>query len=219
MGALALLNFDLYVMLTGLGDSLASLAEKMGVGVAVPAAAAISVALMVGLFGVLLSKVLSATSMGVLGCFFGSGLCNWLLTLDAFSKAPAFLSYVSGTLFAVLFFLLGWKKRKISICLLFALLTFGLVSFYAPFENIFLLLGSALLVGALAGLAAKPIFCAFTALFGGFTLVSLLGVLLPRVSAFRLFGGGWAAVWIAVAFSALFLSVQLIASRNYEIEK
>ena len=218
MGINQIFHTDLQGLFTLFNNAITSLVSRMGRCAWIFLLAAIATALLIGLSGVMLSKAFSGIAMGGLGYLFGVALGRWIFSVERFLFAPIFPIYVCGAIFACLFFLLGWKRCKLSICLLLAFAGFWLTWTYAPFDNVYLFLGAALLCGVLAGFVTKPVFCALTATAGGFLLVSLLGRVFSN-AAFLQFSEGRQALSIAIALSVVFFTVQLILSRKYRLEK
>ena len=219
MDAQTFLSFNIREIITGLVESLSVLSARLSMKPFILLLAASVLALLVGIAGMHLAKVLASTGCALIGYFSGHALMDWLATYKMFSKLPTFLPYVIGAVVAVLLFFFGWKRCLHAIFMIFALVGFAIVRTFVPIDSLVLCMGGALVVSMLSTFMVKIMFSALTSFFGGFTLICFVGEMLPRFKFLQLMEANKAAIWIAVILSVIFFIFQIITTRKYALVK
>lgn len=216
MGLKNFLNHNPMELLEMLNDRLADLASRMGINSIVLYIAAGVIAALVGLAGMHLAKVFCMFGLGGIGYLVGVELFDFLVAeVSGLSKMPDFLSYVFGAVIAIVFFAFGWKRCLHVMFAVFAFVGYALVIHYVD-DNYLLALGGAILLAMLATLCVKVAFIALTSAVGGFTLISLLGAMIPKASLLQL-GDNKNAIWIALAAAVVMMLFQLLTTRRYSV--
>ncbi len=219
MNAQTFLSFDIRGMLTGIVESLSVLSARLGLKPFVLLIAASVLALLVGVAGMHLAKVLASTGCAIVGYFSGVILMKWISTFEIFSKLPAFLSYVIGAVVAVLLFFFGWKRCLHAIFIVFFVVGCALVKTFVPVDSVMLCLCGGLIVSMLSTFMVKIAFSALTSFLGGFAILCFLGEMLPKVKYLQLMEANRVAIWLAVGVSVVFFIFQLITTRKYALVK
>ncbi len=211
-----LISFDLLDLMTYTTASVNNFAEKIGIPAAIFFWSLAALALLVGLGGLHLSKMVSALCVGGLGYFIGTILYGYLCTaVKAVDNLPAFVAYIAGGVFALLFYILSLKKPLPVMFVFFACLG-GYLSLVYISPNKLLAFGLAFLIGALCITLIKLAMVLFTSLLGGFAMVAFLGQIFKTATYFSL-GRSMVALWVALGVSAVFVLLQLVSTRRYTI--
>lgn len=214
-----LLNLDVLSILDKLNGSLTDLASKMHITPIIFYVATAVLALIIGLAGMHLAKVLMSFTAAGIGFACGAALFSYLkvdLALSWMAKIPDGFGYVLGLVIAIVLFIFGWKKCLNVIFLLFALVGFIVMNFYVP-NHALLCVGGALLIGMIAMCIVRVAFVALTAAVAGFVLVNCIGEIWTGATWFLL-GTGAIPFWVAVGLGAVCFIIQLVTTRNYYIE-
>ena len=215
----ALTELDLIGLLQKLDAGLTGLAERMHMSAIIFYAAAAVVALIIGIAGMHLAKILSSFTLAGIGFLGGSALFGYLkgdLALSWLAKIPDGFAYILGLIVAIVFFILGWKKCLHVIFGIFTILGYVVMNFYVP-GKLLLAIGAAVLLGMIAISLVRLAFAALTSFVGGFVLISMVSAIWPAVAVFQL-GSHVAAAWIAAGVSVVLFVVQMITTRRYFLE-
>ena len=210
------ISFNLLDWMTYTTSSINNFAEKLGVPAVIFFWSLAALALLVGLGGFHLSKMLTALAVGGLGYFVGTILYGYLGdTVKMVGNLPAFVVYIAGGVFALAFYLLSIKKPMPIMFVFFACLG-AYISYTYISSNLILTIGLAFLIGAICVALIKLAMVLFTSLLGGFALVAFLGQIFKTVTYFSL-GRSMTALWVALGVSGVFFLLQLISTRRYTI--
>lgn len=166
----------------------------------------IVIALGVALSGCKLSRLWVSVLAATAGYYLtGNGLMLLNATLD--KGVHIVLVYVLAIVFAVILFLLAFKRPTYVFYTVMAIAGFVLTYFYTQNE-LFSLVG-ALVLALICVCFARVAFIVVTALLGSAVAVRLLSACLPNVKWLRLYARGWTALGIALGLSVLFIVFQL----------
>ncbi len=209
-------SFNLLNLMTYTTSSINNFADKIGIPAMIFFWSLVVLAFLVGVGGLHLSKMVVALGIGGLGYFIGTILYGYLCNAVKFvDNLPAFVAYIAGGLFALLFFILSQKKPIPVLFVLFAAIG-AYISIVYISNNLLLVAGLAFLIGALCVTFVKLAMVFSTSLIGGFALVAFLGQIFKSVTYFAL-GRNMMALWVALGVSAVFALIQFVSTRRYTI--
>ena len=210
------ISFDLLDWMAYTTSAINGFADKIGIPSVIFFWPLAALALLIGLGGFHLSKLLTSLSIGGLGYFVGTVLYGYLATsVKAIGDLPAFIVYIVGGVFALVFYALSIKKPMPTMFLFFACLTTYIAYTYIS-QNLLLAIGIAFLVAAVCAVLIKLSMVLFTSLLGGFALIAFLNQIFKTVTYFAL-GSELMALWVALGVSGAFFLIQLISTRRYTI--
>ena len=173
----------------------------------------IVLAVVVGIVGYHLIKLLMGVALGTVGYFAGTALFTYLReSFEVFEKVPDWVSYVFGGVVALLLMILGFARFRYAVFVAYAAIGYYLVYYYIS-EELVMTLAGALIFALIASICVRFFSILLTSAIGGFAGVSFLGAILPKVSALQIgttFDVKNVAFWIAVGASLLFVIVQYL---------
>jgi hypothetical protein len=209
-------SFNLLDLMTYTTASVNNFADKIGIPAVIFFWSLVALAFLIGMGGLHLSKTIIALGFGGLGYFIGTILYGYLCNAVKFvDNLPAFVTYIVGGVFALLFFILSQKKPIPVLFVLFAAIG-AYVSLVYISNNLLLAVGLAFLIGVLCVTLVKLAMVLFTSLLGGFAMVAFLGRIFSSVTYFAL-GRNTMALWVALGVSAVFALIQFVSTRRYTI--
>ncbi len=214
-----LMNMDFVSLLQKMNAEIAEVAAKLGLYSWVLFAASAVLALIVGVAGMHLAKVLSSFATAGLAFLAGASLFSYMkvdLAWGFMAKIPDYFAYILGLILAIIVFILAWKKCLHVVFAGFTVLGYVLVSFYLPEKMLIAAIGG-LILGTVALCVVRFAFVALSSVIGGSLLTSFVGAILPSVGFLQFGNGIWALV-IAGALSLIFFILQMVTTRNYYLE-
>jgi hypothetical protein len=208
-------NVNFIGLLEKWNDQLADIALHLHLKAVIFYIAAAVIAVLIGLAGMHLAKMLSTLGMTGFGYVLGIELFHFLkLNAPLLAKMPNWLSYVFGLAIAAFFLFLSWKRVLHVIFSLFVVVGYIFVANYVH-ENVLLALGGGILIALLATFMLKFMFILLTSVAGGMMLTSLLGEIWPKFSFLQL-GTNKVALWVALGVALIFFLIQLATTRDYD---
>ena len=172
--------------------------------------AGIVLALLIGVLGYRLIKVLLAASFAYVGYLAGVELFGFLGTYAP--NMPAWLSYVFGGVCAVLLFAAAFLRFSYALYTLLAMVGYHLLTVYVP-DHRFIAIAGGLLLALLAVYFVRLSFVILTSYAGALFTVGFLGKLLPNL-AFLQLGTSQIAFFIVLGLILVFVLLQLLTTRK-----
>lgn len=168
-------------------------------------------ALVIGLFGYRMIKLLLALSMGSIGYLAGVELAHFLS--ENIKGLPGFLSYVFGAILAIVLIVVSFKRFSYALYTVVTLIGMYLVSFYLGGAGWMLCLAGGLILALIATFVVRISFVLLTSVVGGILCVSFLGELLPNVTFLQL-GTSIPAFFVALGAVVVLFVLQLLITRK-----
>ncbi len=205
-------SYNVYELLKGLISRTSEAAGKLDVSQTSMFIAGAALALIIGLIGYRLIKVIMGIAIGAVGYFAGVELFVYLQeNTSVIAKAPDWIGYVIGAILAVVFMSLGFSKFSYAMFAMFALIGYNFTAYYLP-DRALLAVAGAVVLALLSTLVVRFSFIVISSAIGGFAGVMYLGELIPKANFLQL-GEQKAAFWVAAGVTLFFILFQY-ATRN-----
>lgn len=206
---------DIYQAFASLNGRITDLAESIGVGEVLFFALGLAVAVVVGLYGYSLIKLISALSFGGIGYIVGAALFGFL---DArVDWLPAWGVYLVGGVLAVAFLCMAYFKFSYALYSLFAFAGCVVTQFYCGDAT--LALGGAVVAAMLSVFFIRWTYILTCAVTCGLLAVNCLSQILPSVELVQLKSGNWLALCCTGALALVFAVFQLFTTRKLKKAK
>ena len=193
-----------------LNNILVDLASKISMDTRILFGIGIGLALLVGLFGYKMIKLLLSASFAAVGYSVGVQFFHFLGS--KISNFPTWMEYVCGGILAVLFICMAFAKFSY-VWFGFAALMGGVVtSLFIPEEYPLLILGVALIIGLISVMLIRTMFVLTTSLGAGLLCVNFAFGIFPNMSWLNL-QASQIALWIAVGIAIVLALVQFVTNR------
>lgn len=193
-----------------LNNTLSDLAAKFSVDVRILFGVGIGLALIVGLFGYKMIKLLLSLSFAAVG--YSAGTQLFLFLGSKISGLPEWAEYVCGGVLALLFLCMSFAKFSY-VWFGSAVLMGGVAaSLFIPAEYPLLILGAALVIGLISVMLIRTMFVLTTSFGAGLLCVNFAFGLLPSMNWLNLQSSNY-ALWIAVAIAVVLALVQFATNR------
>lgn len=174
-------------------------------------------ALVVGLFGYRLLKLVSAVGMGVVGFGVGSALFDFLMLQGILPELPGFIAYILGAVLALVFAFLGYKKFTYA-------LFYGAFSIISGFVwgltgDATIAMGLGLLLAIIAILIVRVATVLLTSFVGSFLVIGFAGQMLTDLIDINIASANSdLGLLIALGLGAIFTLLQFLFSRFYKAQ-
>lgn len=205
------LNLELLTStLDNLNHTLSDLAAQFSIDVRILFGVGIGLALIVGLFGYKMIKLLLSLSFAGVGYYAGTEL--FLFLGSKIDGIPAWAEYVCGGVLAVVFLCLSFAKFSYVWFGSAVLLGSAVASIFIPAEYPLLILGAALIIGLISVMLIRTTFVLTTSCIAGIVCVSFTAQLLPGWTWLGLATGGY-GMWIALGIALVLALIQFTTNR------
>ena len=193
-----------------LNNFLSDVAAKTSLDVRILLGVGIGLALIVGLFGYKLIKLLLSVSFAAVGYTVGAELFLFLGT--KINSLHGWMEYVCGGIIAVLF--LSMAFAKFSYVWFASAFLIGLVgaSLFIPQEYSSVIFGAALVISLISIMLIRTMFILTTSFGAGILCVNFVFEIVPSLTWLNL-QASQIALWIAVGIAVVLALVQFVTNR------
>ena len=193
-----------------LNNTLSDLAAKFSVDARILFGVGIGLALIVGLFGYKMIKLLLSLGFAAVGYTAGTQL--FLFLGSKIENLPGWAEYVCGGVLALLFLCMSFAKFSY-VWFGSAVLMGGVAaSLFIPEEYPLLILGAALVIGLISVMLIRTRFILTSSFGAGLLCVNFTFGLLPSMTWLDLQSSKY-ALWIAVGIAVVLALVQFASNR------
>ena len=193
-----------------LNNILVDLAAKISVDARILFGIGIGLALIVGLFGYKLIKLLLSLSFAAVGYTVGTQL--FLFLGSKITNIPTWAEYVCGGILAILFLCMSFAKFSYVWFGSAVLMGYVAASLFIPAEYPLLILGAALVIGLISVMLIRTMFVLTTSLGAGLLCVNFVFEIVPSLTWLNL-QASQIALWIAVGIAVVLALVQFVTNR------
>jgi len=201
---------DVFRVLDDLTASLEAWAKQLGIDSWILFLSSLIAAVLVGLFGYKIIKLIMGLGLAYVGYFVGIEIFS--VARDTLTWIPQWTCYIFGALVGILFMSLAVAKFSYTVYTAFALAGYCITLFYT--NNTVLAVGGAVIFAILSISFIRTVFIFGSSFLCGILAIAFLSKLLPKITFLQFGKGQWWALGAALLLTLIFIIVQFVLSRK-----
>ena len=204
--------YDVVTILDQVTDKMGAVAEQLNLPAVVLYAGGALLALVIGLFGYKLIKLLMG--LGAAGVSFVAGVVLFdLITSKLKLELGDIATYVAAGVFALIMFFLSFKLFNYVMYLGMAALGYAVVGFYVGAEHMLIALAGGVVFALITMLFTRLSFVVLTSFAGGYLALAMASAIMPGVEMLQL-GTGIVPIAIGAGVAFVMFVFQMITSHK-----